>query len=585
MASATRPWPKGFVRFACLSLILVPFALRCLIVNALFQRATLEPWSGWYRALCADGIYVASTCAIFVASLILERPRAVRTGLRLVFLVLIFLYCLDGAILQLFTTRLNPEDLHKYASYAPQWLFQTFRFKRLVLAAVPLLLVVPTLRLLSRDLGRPRGYELKSVAAFILLLAFLTVLGSPAPCIQSNLYENWIAYNLKSRHADRPYGKTYAYPAGNFPPGLEQADGREKPDTIILHVESLSAYFSKLFSGIHDFTPELDAIARGNHYFLNFYSNGFNTEDAMVAILKGLPPVYPPASSNFLGNQSFCGFHKREGSLPCRLGSIGYRSEFYCAGDLGFSQMDQWLQDIGFDAIESGRHPFYTGAPRFVFHSAPDGWLFRRVLQRLAQPRDRPLFIYIATLSTHHPFHDPESGQSSKERCVRYTDRQIGYFYHQLMAMHFFDHGQLFITADHRDMSPLGREEIARFGPRAPFAIPLIVCTGTRAAEPVLAPFQQADIYATILAHLCKPGAFPFSPFQGDLLASPDGAPKLILARRGDRRDLLAVFHANRARTVALDGDATRFQETGQPPDALDSLTLLRINSLRTREN
>ena len=60
----------------------------------------------------------------------------------------------------------------------------------------------------------------------------------------------------------------------------------ERPNLILLVVESLSMYQSSLYSGIKDWAPQFDSTSLGGHRFSAFYANGVTTEQGLISLLR-----------------------------------------------------------------------------------------------------------------------------------------------------------------------------------------------------------------------------------------------------------------------------------------------------------
>ncbi len=148
-------------------------------------------------------------------------------------------------------------------------------------------------------------------------------------------------------------------------------------------VESLASYQSSFFSGIKDWTPNIDKIAKNNISLSNFYANGFVTEDAEVAIITGQLPIYAPNAYSTGGGVSFDGFYNIEESLPNILKKYNYNNEFITSSDLLFSNTGNWAKSNGFNYIEGSDHKDYEGKPRYHFAAAADEYLYERVIKRI----------------------------------------------------------------------------------------------------------------------------------------------------------------------------------------------------------
>jgi hypothetical protein len=393
--------------------------------------------------------------------------------------------------------------------------------------------------------------------ALLAALAVAVFLREEGRYVHAWVYKNAIEYNLATRSEARPYSTALIR---SLPPEEQPSctpHPPRYPDIILLMVESLSSYQSRLFCGIRDWTPHLDAIARAHVHCTDFYANGFTTEDGEIALLTGLLPIQAPAGWTNWGGNRFSGFHHPPQSLPRLLKGRGYRTEYLTSADLAFAETGAWARALGFDYVEGHDHPAYGGWKRYQFNAAPDEALYDRVMDRIeANSRRGGLFLFVKTASSHHPFADPESGAVSEAAVFAYVDRQLGRFYEGLRSAGYFRHGILVIVGDHRAMVPLKPGEIRRIDPlRAPAKVPLVVVGSGRGS--LEGAYQQTDVFNS-LRNLGAPARCTTS-WLGDFLSVPPLAPVFVAHRRGDNRHLVSVFDGPKDYLVLLDGDDTRF--------------------------
>lgn len=331
-------------------------------------------------------------------------------------------------------------------------------------------------------------------------------------------------------------------------PGLD----RDVP-VILLVVESLSAYHSKLFSGLEDDTPNLDRIAKANTYFPQFTANGFSTEGGLIALLTGHVPLPTVGTGG-----SVMSFTDVEGDFHRELRREGYYTAFFTSGDLSFGRRAQWLAAIGIEHAEGASHPYYAGMPRGPFRAAPDAALFDRFLQWYDRERPaRPFMATILTVQTHPPYAMPGDANDENAR-FRATDADIGRFVEGLGQRGFFRDGLLLIVGDHRAMTPLGQEEEVAMRPGASWRVPLIA-VGRAAAGHGAQPgrFQQVDLVPSLSAligdHVCR------DPWQGSFLGAAPQAARFAIAPDPDERDRVSVLEGASEYRMILDGDRTRW--------------------------
>ncbi len=226
---------------------------------------------------------------------------------------------------------------------------------------------------------------------------------------------------------------------------------------IVLLVESLSAWHSHLLGSSYDWTPELDAIARENHYFTHFYANGFTTSTAEIALIAAKPPLAPAGKLLF----GFGDYADTRGALPDIAHRAGREAAFFTTGDVAFLDLGAWLQHLGYDIVGSTSDPFYKGMKRWQFGAAEDAALYDRFLDWLDTRRDaRPFVSTLLTESTHPPYVDPRSGKIDPENAFKYVDAEIARFYRELKKRGFLDHGGVADPGDPSHDDALARRGI-----------------------------------------------------------------------------------------------------------------------------
>lgn len=518
-----------------------------------------------------------------------------------VFLVVALLYTADVFAYNFFITRLYASDIVTFSSES-HGVFSLLRSGLGVLGAhakwklaVDALIAVLLLRSCYLLLVRPVRSPLPSrflVGATVPLIVFwlLPIPGYVYSFVDRPLFENFIERNhnfyVRNTFSDSFRDRILAAP----PPLMTCAPGRgRRLNVILVIVESLSAYQSHFFSGINDWTPQLDDIARNGTALTNFYANGWTTAGGLVSLLTGTAPLVPELRTSRseaftpVGGTSLTDYMNLPNPLPQVLLSEGYATEFVAPGDLKFLGQDKWLPNIGFQKIIKGDDPRFAAQKlRGPFDSVPDRLLFSVAFEEVERmPAGRPFFMTVQTFWSHRPFMDPNDNGvvHGQEPVFRDTDAQIGTFYKRLMASGFFQNGLLFITGDHRAMEPFQRQEFQRFGTSAPARIPAVIATHAVNLPPVLPQdFQQRDFPASIEALVGD--RYCLRSLQGSFLSDPPKPPSCIMQVRGDDRDLIFVHCGTAEGSVLARGDATSFV-SGAVPD--EASIIQTINRTRVR--
>ncbi|TPQ27973.1 LTA synthase family protein [Methylomonas koyamae] len=565
-------------RLGVFAFLLAPLLLKGLFVDHFIYEYTGTRFLGWARVLANDAVVYAVLLLLLYLSCWPGIWRVVSALLRLLALVLFAIYWIDYLVIANFDTHLALGDAIKYAGYSHKYIQQIYGLPDWALWGILLILLAAIAALVSVPYRLPAERNRKLPLFAIAGLPLISGFTDNDVYAHAWIYKNVFDYNLTIRSEAEPYSAEFIRGFRYDEAQTCHAEPAQTKNIVILMVESLSAYQSRYFSGIRDWTPQLDAIAANHLAFRNFYANGFITEDGEIALLTGLSPIYSPSSYSDGGSASFAGFYAVEQSLPHRLKARGYRSEFLTSADLEFGNTGVWANSIGFDYVEGHDHPDYAGWERFHFRAAPDAALYLRALDRIAKAGPQPLLLFIKTVSTHHPYLDPETKQKSEEAAFRYADKQLGHFYRQLQDAGFFRNGILLIVGDHHSMTPLKQEEAAHFGHyKASAKVPLLVVSASGHADEDR-QFQQTDVFNTLQGMV--DGSQCSSAWQGVLWGEHAAPPRFIAHRRGDNRDKVSVFSDDGDYLVKLDGDTTRLGNAAAEP-ALSRMLVDKINALR----
>ena len=159
--------------------------------------------------------------------------------------------------------------------------------------------------------------------------------------------------------------------ASRCEPGVE-----DRVSVVLAIVESLSAYHSKLLSGLHDYTPNLDRLAGRGTYFTHFFANGYSTEGGEISLLTGHVPLHTAGSRG-----SIMAFTDVEGDFHRWLAKEGYETAFFTSASLSYGELGRWHHAIGIEEVDGAESPFYNGMPRGPFGAAEDAALIDRFLQ------------------------------------------------------------------------------------------------------------------------------------------------------------------------------------------------------------
>jgi len=558
-----------------------------LIVSRLTGRSDPIFWS----ILHQDAIVVGSVLLLLYLGFfnpLFKRLRPFAYVFRIGVVFIVLAYTVDVWLTLNFFKRLYYRDVLKYGQELktgfnlllgffanwPDWISP----KPLVLL-MALLLFVLVLAFLRLQFGQPCS---KLYARTLLVLGSCLVLTGLIPFERIHrtgaAYQNLFSYNMP-KGVESPYSNTFVHAlAQRTPRELRQVFGLEaRPDIIVLIVESLSSSHSRYFSGINDYTPNLDEIAQKNLSLINFYANGPATEQGLIALLLGEVPL-PTVETG--GSDVFREFYRKK-SIAAIMNRAGYATHYLTTGDLSFTNKQGWLDHIGFQVIEGDKTPFYSGWPRYHFNAAPDRALYDYALNKiqLLEAAGRHYFIVMETVSSHLPYIDPEGRSNSEKAVFTYVDRELGRFYQKLLKADFFRDGILIIVGDHRVMAPLSKAEYDRFGESAFARIPLVIATGGEKSGRIEDPFQQTDLFSSLEWLVSK--EFRIDEWHGNFLQKPPSPPTCILTPETNDPDMVYVRCAESEGYIKLNGDKTRLVKGRIDPPVLsrliDHINLSRI--------
>jgi hypothetical protein len=571
-----------------LPLLVAPLLLKGLYVDSFIYHYTATLFLGFGQVLANDAVIYFWLLLFIYLSFLPKINGLFSVLLRLSAIIVFSIYIIDYVVIINFNTHLVIGDAFKYADYSYKYIQQIFGLNDIGISLIILVILIPVAILAFSKYKISNTRYRKLPLIIIAGLPFSSNFADHQKYAHSWIYQNVIDYNLTVLSESSAYTDHFLTAFSFDEESHCLAENARHKNIIIVMVESLSAYQSQYFSGINNWTPNLDKIASHNQAFKNFYANGFITEDGEIALLTGLNPIYPPSSYSDDGGTSFHSFFNIKESLPNRLKKDGYRSEFLTTADLEFGNTGNWAKSIGFDYIEGHDHPDYDQWERFHFQAAPDEALYLRALDRIKQNSGQSFFMFIKTVSSHHPYINPENKHKSESEAIMYTDKQIGRFYQQLQATGFFANGLLVIVGDHHSMTPLKKAEVDMFGQyRAAAKVPLVIVDGD-SSKIENNQYQQIDIFNSLQGMVS--GKQCYSDWNGILLGEHKMSPKYIVHRRGDNRDIISIFSENEDFPVKLDGDDTHL--TGNEPAELsirqmltDKVNALRIARVRSKNN
>ncbi len=270
----------------------------------------------------------------------------------------------------------------------------------------------------------------------------------------------------------------------------------EKPNVLLIVLESFTARIVEPLGGVPGVTPELNQLVHDGILFDNFYASGDRTDKGIVAILSGYPAQ--PRSS-------IIKYPNKTQSLPFlsrSLANSGYHTSFVYGGDIGFANMESYVTTAGFSHVtEDDDFPSELDNSKWGVH---DQYVFDRLLAE-CDTAQGPFFKMMLSLSSHEPFDvplDPPylNGPDEKNlflNACHYTDKSLGEFIRQAKTKDWWKNTWVIITADHGHRFP-DAEELQDKGR---FRIPMLWLGGAvnKSDTTIHLTGSQVDIAKSIL--------------------------------------------------------------------------------------
>ena len=338
--------------------------------------------------------------------------------------------------------------------------------------------------------------------------------------------------------------------------------------------------------------PNLQRIAAENFSHPNFVSSGSKSIHAMVAMFSGIP-------GNPLRHQLWNDPTLNMQSYVPDLRRQGYQTSYIQGADLSFENQRKYLTAIQFEHIlefepAAGHRAYGWGYD--------DGVTFNQLKQELikADKAEKPAFITLATLSTHHPYQLPADWQAvfvtdqkatelddislRRAEAQHFTDYYLGQFYDWFKANYPDD--ILLITSDHM---PHQREVTTPDDLQLPM---VVVSNFTDETRSQLKARSQAiathyDIPATLAGLL---GSAPQSCNLGiDFLSNHQGADRYVYSPVGNGLERLFVWHGDEAMIMNwVTGEMTLFandEEITVPQEGVPASLRAMFGTIITTHN
>ncbi|MCB1084484.1 MAG: sulfatase-like hydrolase/transferase [Chlamydiia bacterium] len=315
----------------------------------------------------------------------------------------------------------------------------------------------------------------------------------------------------------------------------------EKPPLVFLFIESLRA--SEVTPEV---MPNLYRLKEQGVYFPNYLSNSILTFRAFYTSHFGLP--YALEMKTGLDQEV------EVLGLPDILKEAGYETNFMTGATWALGNIGPFLKKCGATRVidKHDLYRTYQAAGRGSW-GIDDGYLFEKATHHLKEHTQRPQFLSLLTISSHHPWRVPHDyeGPSFDEtpgkdlrnykKTLHYTDRCLGKFIENLS-----DDTLLFITGDHG--IHLGEEGNAYTFDRDQhldnFHVPLLIYgKGRGAPQEVSTLGSHCDLLPTVMDLLHLKG---FQHSIGKSLLRKEENPRVFFHNPADLKEKMQSREGNK---------------------------------------
>ncbi|MDR2104406.1 MAG: sulfatase-like hydrolase/transferase [Deferribacteraceae bacterium] len=236
-----------------------------------------------------------------------------------------------------------------------------------------------------------------------------------------------------------------------------EGDNLEKPNVVLILMESLSTHKSSFMFEELATTPFLKELAAASLYFPNYYASARTTARAVYSVITGIPDgntFFASSPRDAMAIDQFTIWNQFD----------GYKKYFMMGGNANWANIRGVLANniSGINILEAG----YWKSPKIDVWGISDLDLFREA-HNLLENEESPFFAIILTASFHRPFTVPKGladfdytipdGEylerygfvSDEYLSMRFCDYAVREFFRLAMASKYYDNTIFIVTGDH----------------------------------------------------------------------------------------------------------------------------------------
>lgn len=284
----------------------------------------------------------------------------------------------------------------------------------------------------------------------------------------------------------------------------------DRPNVVIILLESFSAKMVGSVGGLPDITPNLNRLSKQGILFSHLYASGDRSDKGIIATVSGFPAQ---------STQSIIKYPLKSQKLPTIssvFDSLGYKTTFYYGGNPDFANIRSYLYSSKFRKIVT--QDDFPKSYRNSKWGVHDEYVFKRLMADCDSAKGHFFKMYF-TLTSHEPFELPSPSkpkfkgneeQTKFLSSVYYTDSCLNAFLNEARTKDWYKNTLFILIADHGHRYP-GNDPVFAVNH---FKIPMLWLGGALGKDSVniKTTGSQIDLATTLLNQFgLKTSKFKFS--------------------------------------------------------------------------
>lgn len=219
-----------------------------------------------------------------------------------------------------------------------------------------------------------------------------------------------------------------------------------KPNVVIIIMESMAASKMKRNGNKLNLTPFLDSLALNSYYFDSIYTAGIHTFNGVFSTLFSYPAIFrqqPMRESRIL----------KYNGISNTLKKLGYSTTYITTHDGQFDNIQGFLSTNDFDQIIT--EDDYPSDEVKTTLGVPDDYMFRYSISVINKLHDngRPFLVAFMTASNHGPYYLPDyykpRNKGLKDQMIGYSDWSLQQFIKMASKQSWYSNTLFVFVADH----------------------------------------------------------------------------------------------------------------------------------------